>query len=253
MDGFWRKKVFSVPAAIILALIVAFLSSGITYYASRPAQGQSSLSAEDLYYSAVLDAMVAEEDEIMPLVAITKDSGMVRWNQSEDRVLLATWHRYPDSYPPGAEVTLAWGDVWVFSEKEIRSWCEKGNLDRQDEILRLEQLIGLPPHKGYTHFTTMWVNPDDLFRPSCDNEIDDTTVELAFDQDTDEDYINWFNDNIIDSYYPANYPWTRLGYTYDWADNDTEYGLSEFVVKGGAKVTVENTYANEQFLARLKS
>ena len=26
------------------------------------------------------------------------------------------------------------------------------------------------------------------------------------------------------------YPWTRLGYTYDWADNGKEYGLSESLI-----------------------
>ena len=93
----------------------------------------------------------------------------------------------------------------------------------------------------------MWVDPDDLFRPSPDNEIDDTTVGLSFPENAAEEYQNWFNGNILYSYYPLRYPWTRLGYTYDWADNGTEYGLSEFIIRNNAKVRVEKTYSNEEF------
>ncbi len=265
-NGFWKKKVLSLPAAIILSLVIAVFASGITYYANKPAgvpNGQSAAevqsgqpakeSIEDLYSDAIADAMVAEADELMPLVAVTKDSNLIQWNENKDKVLVATWHKYPDSYVPGMEVSLDWGDVWVFSDKELHSWCEKGNLDCQDKILRLEQLIGLPPEKGYTHFTAMWVAPADLFRPGYDNEIDDTVAGLAFPEDADAGYVQWFHNNIIDSYFPESYPWTRLGYTYDWSGRGTEYGLSEFVVKTGSKVIVENTYTNEAFLAYLEA
>lgn len=57
----------------------------------------------------------------------------------------------------------------------------------------------------------------------------------------------WFAENAEYSYNPHRYPWTGLGYTYDWADNGTEYGLSEFILKNGAEVTVERTYTNEEF------
>ena len=51
-------------------------------------------------------------------------------------------------------------------------------------------------------------------------------------------YTGWFNNrkNYIYSNarsYPASspYPWTRLGYTYDWGSRN-HVGLSEFVVHG---------------------
>ncbi|MBR4798868.1 MAG: hypothetical protein IK047_01255, partial [Clostridia bacterium] len=53
--------------------------------------------------------------------------------------------------------------------------------------------------------------------------------------------------NIIWSYFDSAFPWTRLGYTYDWADNGTEYGLSEFLVFSGAKAKVEYTYSVDEF------
>jgi len=48
----------------------------------------------------------------------------------------------------------------------------------------------------------------------------------------------------IDDYdNPAKgYPWTRLGYTYDWGNPDSEVGLSEFVITAGATIKIENVY-----------
>ena len=190
-----------------------------------------------LYHNAVVDAMQADYDEILPLRAIDK---------TQDEVLVATWHRYPESYPAGQEAEISHGEVWVFTAEEIKEWGAK-QTETDHMELRLQQLIGLPPQKGYTHFSLLWVDPDDLFRPSPDNEIDDTTVGLSFPENVAEEYQNWFNGNILYSYYPLRYPWTRLGYTYDWADNGTEYGLSEFIIRNNAKVRVEKTYSNEEF------
>ncbi|MBU6351343.1 MAG: hypothetical protein KGS73_14490 [Chloroflexi bacterium] len=41
------------------------------------------------------------------------------------------------------------------------------------------------------------------------------------------------------------YPWTRLGYTYDWSNSASEVGLSEFVVAAGSTVAVEPVVENE--------
>ncbi|MGN0150248.1 MAG: DUF3089 domain-containing protein [Clostridia bacterium] len=190
-----------------------------------------------LYHNAIVDAIQADEDEILPLRPI---------DTTADKVLVCTWHKYPDSYPSGEEIDIKYGDVWVFTADEIEQFG-KTNGYCDDMVLRMEQLIGLPPQNGKTHFTTMWVNPNDLYRPSADRSIDTTEASLAFPENTDAEYIEWFNSYMTSSYYPHRYPWTRLGYTYDWADNGTEYGLSEYVLKNGSKATVEKTYTNEEF------
>ena len=51
--------------------------------------------------------------------------------------------------------------------------------------------------------------------------------------------------------FDSAYPWTRLGYTYDWADNGQEYGLSEFLIRQGAEVEVAFTMTTEEFIAWL--
>jgi hypothetical protein len=43
------------------------------------------------------------------------------------------------------------------------------------------------------------------------------------------------------------YPWTRLGYTYDWGNPESEVGLSEFVVAAGSTVSIEAVSDNETY------
>lgn len=212
----------------------AYMENGITYMPSDSVELCNNLY---LYHNAIIDASVAEEDELLPLKAI---------DTSEESVLVCTWNRYPETYVNGADITISYGDVWVFTEEEILEWGQKNDIE-ENMTLRMEQLIGLPPQKGYTHFSVLRVKTEDLYRPARDNEIDDTTAQLTFPEDATEEYMAWFAENAEYSYNPHRYPWTGLGYTYDWADNGTEYGLSEFILKNGAEVTVERTYTNEEF------
>jgi len=249
MNNSGSKKIFSLGQTILIAIIAVIAASIITYNVVPIGQNQSSLSPSELYQIAIIDSMVAETDEVMPLAAINTDSAMVQWNEPKDKVLLATWHRYPDSYPDKATVENSWGEIWVFLPLELKNQYQ--GQSTEDEILRLEQLLGLPPQNGYTNFTAIWVSPEDILRPSYDNEISDSTVQLQFEENTDPDYVEWFEQNIIDSYFPPQYPWTRLGYTYDWSGLGTEYGLSEFIVKKGSPLIVDKTYTNEDFLLYL--
>ena len=36
------------------------------------------------------------------------------------------------------------------------------------------------------------------------------------------------------------FPWTRLGYTYDWGESENHIGLSEFVVRKGADIEIDS-------------
>lgn len=211
-----------------------YMEDGVTY---MPEDSMALCDNLYLYHTAIIDASVAEENELMPLKAI---------DTTEDSVLVCTWNKYPETYVTGTDITISYGDVWVFTAAEIFEWGQKNGM-AEDMTLRMEQLIGLPPQDGNTHFSVLRVNPADLYRPSRDNEIDDTQAELTFPEDATEEYKEWFESNAEYSYQPHRYPWTGLGYTYDWADNGTEYGLSEFILKNGAEVTVEKTYTNEEF------
>ena len=47
------------------------------------------------------------------------------------------------------------------------------------------------------------------------------------------------------------YPWTRLGYTYDWNEAGDEYGLTEFIILPGSEVEIEWTLTTDEFIAWL--
>ena len=146
--------------------------------------------------------------------------------------------------------------MWTFTDKEIASHGEE--LEKaEDPEMRLKQLIGFAPDEEHSTFTGVWVNPKDVVRPAYQMDATDGSMKNEFDMDADgnalvdEEFKEWFDENTLSSYFYGAYPWTRLGYTYDWADNGSEYGLTEFMIKPGATVKVEFTETTEEFLQRL--
>lgn len=208
-------------------------------------------SNEQLYQAAVVDSMEASEDEIYPLVSLTKDDKLVTWDD-QGRVLLCTWHNYPDSYPAGEKVTINWGYVWTFTDKEIASNADDLEAAEAPEM-RMKQLIGFGPDSKHSTVTAFWVKPEDVLRPAYQSNptVGSMTTAFAEDEDADSEFRQWFDGNILSSYYYGAYPWTRLGYTYDWADNGKEYGMTEFIVNPGSEVEVEFTETTEEFLKRI--
>jgi len=144
-------------------------------------------------------------------------------------------------------------DIWITTAPELYNRMHNYKLNYSDVYLRLKQLSGLPPNSDYSYFVEFWVKPEDLFRPCPDEEITDGTCQLCFPEKTDSTHIRWINENRVSRYYPCDlynkYPWTQLGYTYDWApQNETHVGLSEFVIKENANVVVEAIYTTEEYL-----
>lgn len=206
---------------------------------------------EELYAMAVQDAMIAEADEIKPLVSLTKKDKLVTWD-NKGRVLLCTWHSYPDSYPEGQTVAAKWGYIWTFTDKEMATHAKELKAS-EDAVMRLRQLIAIAPNKTHTTVTGLWVDPSDVIRPAYQSVATNGSMTITFPQEKelDKSYKTWFDQNILDSYYYGAYPWTRLGYTYDWADNGKEYGLTEFLIKKDATVEIAFTETTDDFLQRI--
>lgn len=236
--------------AIILAAVALTFAgcSGKDSTNGKEVQNQTK-TQEELFDLAVQDSVFADEDEILPLVTLTKDDERVSMDD-KGRVLLCTWHNYPDSYPDGDTVEIAWGPVWTFTDKEIAGHAEELS-NATDAEMRLRQIVAFAPDAEHSTVTGFWVDPSDVLRPAYQSDPTDGSMTVSFGEDVDEDFKNWFDANILSSYFYGSYPWTRLGYTYDWADNGNEYGLSEFIVKDGAEVEVEFTETTDEFLERI--
>ncbi len=209
---------------------------------------EDEIDVEARYLSAIDDAIYADSEEVAAdLISITTDDARVTWqgDGEEARVLVVTWTLYPDSYAPGETVTAKWGDLWVTVSPELKERL----VDAGDTTnLRVAQLLGLPPGSAHSHFAELWVRPADLFRPCPDSEITDSACVLALPQDAEDWYVTWYEHTVFTSYFPPAYPWTRLGYTYDWARGADEQGLSEFVLKQGASFVVKSLETTQEYL-----
>jgi hypothetical protein len=247
------KQLFSLRFPGRLFCIVALSASFFGCPERTPLTDEELTQA---YQAAIADAAVAEAAEISRnLTPITDDNPDLFWDDSttKSRVLVVTWTSYEgyDSYA-GQEMTLS-RDVWVTVVPDIKDFCRTHSSEMSDPELRIEQLIGLPPHYGDTRFVELLAKPSDMFRPSPDPEITDCEATLYFPcvagyLTVSDDYVSWFNTLKGESYTDNGYPWTRLGYTYDWGGYGSEIGLSEFIVRSGAVVKVSGVYLNDDYL-----
>ena len=205
---------------------------------------------------------------LTPLLPSTE--GLV-WND-RGQVLMVTWTRRqyfadPDTYRRGEPFRLA-VDTWLTAVPFVRDFCRSLGLEGRMLSLRLEQRIGLPPGRGKDAFLEVWVDPADIFRPCPDPEIADREclVEIPLvgrDPDrrpwdcsidkpqvsgrfvaVDPEHLLWMCSNWATSYGNGelfdNYPWTALGYTYDWGNPEDPRGPSEYVSPAGSEVVFQS-------------
>ncbi|MGM9970892.1 MAG: hypothetical protein ACI35W_00610 [Anaeroplasmataceae bacterium] len=199
------------------------------------------------YSEAVQDALLAKESEIRELVTLTADDERVSFNE-DGKVLLLTFHKYPSSYVEGeTSVTGSWY-MWTVTDGEIIDWYAENQYSSTIFADKLKQVLGMPISSSNTYISAVWVDISDVIRPAY--QTDPTKQLTASDLDGSAlgEYENWFNSNIISSYCSTwgQYPWTRLGYTYNWGADDA-YGLSEFVILPGSEIKVEFTKTIAEF------
>lgn len=210
---------------------------------------------QQIYLNAVRDAEIAEPAEISKnLLAIVESDPSLRWREQLEgkQLLVVTWTSW-DGYDHQIGKTMNTSrEIWVTVVPELLDFCTRQALPEKHKILRLEQLLGLPPDDGKTRFVELWVSPDDLFRPAPDPEITDHEAELDFPKSSQfitvsEEHKQWFNHLKNTSYQENPYPWTRLGYTYDWGNPKSEVGLSEFVIRAGARIDIHSVNRIEDY------
>ncbi len=242
----------------ILALVaITCLLSACAIHSSSIKQQSDFKELQERYSDAVSDAEIADQDEISKdLIAVTEINNQIMWRDTPDgkRLLVVTWTAW-DGYNMSvgkSMVNRQEGGTWVTVVPELKEYCIKNKLLQQNTEIRLKQLLGLPPTAEKTRFVEIWVDPSDLFRPSPDPEITDHEAELDFPLSgrfltVHEDYKKWFREKVSSSYGENGYPWTRLGYTYDWGDPNSEIGLSEFVVREGATIKIHSVKTTREY------
>ncbi len=195
-------------------------------------------SNEDLYSEAVRKAAVFEQANVLQVKTIPPDAA---------RVKVVTWTRY--DYKLGASSVGV--NVWVTLVPEVREICRNFKGAEADIELRLEQLLGLPVTSSYTQFVEMDVRREDIFRPCPNPDPQLTTCADAFPQGVSPEHATFIANQALSSWkIPGGYPWTRLGYTFDWSpDAKSRYGASELVVRKGSKVNVTSITKSAAYCA----
>ncbi len=232
---------------IIATLGVSMLYTAVIAPALAPPP-----TLDQLYTSAIEDAMIAKNSEVVNnLSPILQSNTNLMWQGEGDNatVLVVAFTRFASSYPVGENITTKWGDTWVTVAPEIQQYFKEHVSKDVNYTVRVAQLLGLPANTSNCYFVELWVNPESLFRPAPDNEITDTTASLTFPSNVTADYKAWYNGNIIYSYYPYNFPWTRLGYTYDWGNSASHVGLSEYVLRQNSTAIVKSITSTNEYLS----
>lgn len=187
-----------------------------------------------IYEQAIIDAAIyepSEREELSPIL--------------DDQVTAVTWTDW-SGYEVGTN-TLG-QDIWVTVAPQMQEKCRTFAENGEDLNLRLEQLLGLPPDNGKTKVVEIEVDADNLFRPCANPDISKIECSSTFPEKLDSSHIKWFMKNVLNSYQvPSGYPWTRLGYTYDWNPNSPELGLSEYIVRKGSTVTVTSIRSTSDY------
>ncbi|HJV78308.1 MAG TPA: hypothetical protein VJ602_08000 [Paludibacter sp.] len=235
----------------LLVLLAAALIS--------PLSGQNKANDSILYRNAIQSAMYPEARKVdNNLVPINKQNRKLVWStiDGEDYILVVTWKQnvsYYQKYIDSTYYNTGNYPIWVTTAPEL---AERMRKEKTTDInRRLVQLLGLPPNATYSYFVEFWVRPADLFRPCPDKEVSDKRCEICFPANTDAAHINWINSSRIDRYYQCDlyqqYPWTELGYTYDWNPrNKSHIGLSEFVISANSNIKVKAIYTTADYLKK---
>jgi hypothetical protein len=197
------------------------------------------LDPEALYRDAVADAAVVDADEVVDTLLALRPDSPDDVVFDGDRVLLVTWTDW-DGYDGAEGQTMPLGvEVWVSAAPHLQRFCRGTGLSGDALTARLEQRLGLPPGGPKDRIVEFWADPADVFRPTPDPEIDDSVADLDFPETADDAHRAWIEALRAKSYGDPGYPWTQLGYTYDWAPGAaSEIGESEFVVRKGSEIEV---------------
>ena len=170
---------------------------------------------------------------------------------------------------PGESFSTS-SDVWIAVPGEMDEVCQDygcSQMNVEELDIAFKQVIGLPPDADYSVLSRFWVRPADLVRPctnvdpmvaSCPQLVTNTTVngtdwsDFLFGQgmyswreprrgtsmpriSCAQDYENTTNGKCY------GFPWTRLGYTYDWTPGaKDDRGVTEFVVPEGSIAYLES-------------
>ena len=175
------------------------------------------------------------------------------------------WTDYP-GYQPNDHYFMPL-NLFVSRESEMKAACRRLAIIPSPMLLKgnINQLLGLPLMDASQKFVQITMNVDQpnnatlanysdstlgqaLFRPCNNPNVHSDSCGTDFANDVTDDFKLWIYQKTKQAYHESTvdrasgkfrygYPWTDLGYTYNWGSRN-HFGLQEFVMKKGAEVKV---------------
>jgi hypothetical protein len=233
----------SIPLRTLRALLPGVLLAACTPGAAVPTPS-GPMPAVSPYDAAIEDAAVWRPEHVLHLNAAHPDSA--------GNLRVATFTGYPGYVAGQSQKVPVY--VWVTLVPEVRDSCLTFTGDKK---LGLEQLLGLPAGTNDTLMVELTVRAADVFRPVTDPRITTTypcgdTIQAGcgtkFPGGVSPGHLEWMARTFADHWMiPGGYPWTRLGYTYNWRPGAPRYGASEYVIRKEAWVLVESVQGYRQY------
>ena len=176
--------------------------------------------------------------------AVADSGDGLEWTERGGRqfvlVCSMTDGEYAGVWTAGRQFVTDGYTLWVVLPYELEERMRRMPLmgDSLECRMRMLQLLGLPPDSPYDRLLFFYADRSALLRPCPNPDVGACATPDVFPGDLPAPYRKWFEARTALSYGEENpYPWTRLGYTYDWhRDAAQRRGLGEFIVPGGTEV-----------------
>jgi len=222
-----------------------------------------------LYQSAICEATIFEEkdasDKLTPIQQFPVE--VVAWTT----FVAPPLGNAANGYVVGENKIGKAFNVFVSLAPEVQNLCEDYPKEKNELNLRLHQLLGLPPpptlgeNEGISRkFVTFRVKRKQkkrIVRPCIDPDVT-TEGPCTFEESDSNDepvlvpekvrkrrHVIWLLSFAFNEAWkiPNGFPFTRLGYTYDWNPTTDRFGVSEYVLRGGARYEVVDITSTEDY------
>lgn len=208
----------------------------------------------DRYLNALDQARLATPNDISSSLLTIDPSKPVK---------VVTWIREAQAAKFQKDQDTAPYDIWVtvvpFVKRFCRDYMARHSVSEEQLTERVEQRLGLPPGAGKGEFVEITIrnpsSPKHFFRPCSVPATNSNTCSPGPPPaDAGDPYRLWFYSQYYSSYgtaIPYSYPWTALGYTFDWGFDDqgqlVKFGESEFVIPEGAPIRVDSISSTQEY------
>lgn len=244
--------------SLIVSVIFVIATAVVVWKCATAPTSASCISLGGDYQQAIFAAMSPSSAEVsQTLFKFDRPTVFVTWTKS----------KWISSFQPKGrnERPRAGADIWVTDASSMKRFCQDfvrshpGDADALN--LRLNQRLGLPPDAVNDTFIEILAdpaNPGGMFRPCREAyaRLDGSTcgAPKEFPKESEvwgekpqtgrsAELKEWTLRKYYSSYASASpYPWTELGYTFDWSHAEdgsgefVRFGQTEFVIPKGDPV-----------------